>query len=35
MLTSNDRYTDTWKSLSDVIGELEAANILPKTHKGA
>ncbi|KAK3955722.1 hypothetical protein QBC32DRAFT_22854 [Pseudoneurospora amorphoporcata] len=25
-------YVDTWKSLSDVFGELEAADILPKTH---
>lgn len=25
-------YTDTWKSLSDVFGELEAAGVLPKTH---
>lgn len=26
-------YYDTWKALSDVFGELEADNILPKTHK--
>ncbi|KAK4234203.1 hypothetical protein C8A03DRAFT_18850 [Achaetomium macrosporum] len=25
-------YQDTWKSLSDVFGELEAANVLPKVH---
>ncbi|GAB1311522.1 hypothetical protein MFIFM68171_01732 [Madurella fahalii] len=25
-------YQDTWKSLSDVFGELEAANVLPKIH---
>ncbi|SPQ19186.1 2c328a9d-3154-4131-bf54-d8c66fa1b544 [Thermothielavioides terrestris] len=25
-------YEDTWKSFSDVFGELEAANVLPKTH---
>ncbi|KAK4185736.1 Iridoid synthase [Podospora australis] len=25
-------YADTWKSLSDVFGELEAAGVLPKTH---
>jgi hypothetical protein len=29
-----DRYYDTWKSLSDVFGELEANKILPKTHQG-
>ena len=28
------RYYDTWKSLSDVFGELEADRILPKTHSG-
>jgi hypothetical protein len=27
------RYCDTWKAMSDVFGELEADNILPKTHK--
>ncbi|KAK4117083.1 NAD(P)-binding domain protein [Canariomyces notabilis] len=25
-------YQDTWKSLSDVFGEMEAANMLPKIH---
>lgn len=25
-------YVDTWKALSDVFGELEAAGVLPKTH---
>ncbi|KAK3941967.1 Iridoid synthase [Diplogelasinospora grovesii] len=25
-------YYDTWKALSDVFGELEAAKVLPKTH---
>lgn len=25
-------YVDTWKSLSEVFGELEAAKIIPKTH---
>jgi hypothetical protein len=26
------RYQDTWKALSDVFGELEAADVLPKIH---
>jgi len=25
-------YVDSWKSLSDVFGEMEAAKILPRTH---
>ncbi|KAK4096369.1 NAD(P)-binding domain protein [Parathielavia hyrcaniae] len=25
-------YQDTWKAFSDVFGELEAANVLPKVH---
>lgn len=25
-------YRDTWKAFSDVFGELEAANVLPKVH---
>ena len=25
-------YADTWKTLSDVFGELEAARVLPKLH---
>ncbi|CAP67723.1 uncharacterized protein PODANS_1_16120 [Podospora anserina S mat+] len=26
-------YQDTWKAFSDVFGELEAAKVLPKSHK--
>ncbi|KAK4454715.1 nad dependent epimerase dehydratase [Podospora aff. communis PSN243] len=28
-----DGYKDTWKSFSDVFGELEAARVLPKVHR--
>ncbi|KAK3899412.1 Iridoid synthase [Staphylotrichum tortipilum] len=27
-------YQDSWKSLSDVFGEMEAAGVLSKTHRG-